>query len=151
MGSEAPCCGGGLSGIYLLIIHSIFSILTTVPPSPIFSKFPMFFQHYPPCLIFKHSKNHRKILQRLLNQGLQNGKYFFDWRKLGLIFKKKGGHIRKTMPLTILFRVFKAFLNHPTWGTKWRELMTRLVSRPLQKWRRKPFKYYRRTPKASSC
>lgn len=78
MGSEAPCCGGGLSGIYLLIIHFIFSILTTVPPSPIFSKFPMFFQHYPPCLIFKHSKNHRKILQRLLNQGLQNGKYFFD-------------------------------------------------------------------------
>lgn len=37
MGSEAPCCGGGLSGIYLLIIHFIFSIFFNgTPKSNIF-------------------------------------------------------------------------------------------------------------------
>ena len=38
MGSEARCCGGGLSGICPLIIHFIFKFLTT--PNPIFSNFP---------------------------------------------------------------------------------------------------------------
>ena len=37
-GSEAPCCGGGLSDTCLLIAHSIFKILTT-PKSNIFCSF----------------------------------------------------------------------------------------------------------------
>ena len=37
MGSEAPCCGGGLSGNCLLIIHFLFQFLKT--PNPTFSLF----------------------------------------------------------------------------------------------------------------
>ena len=60
MGSEAPCCGGELSGNFLLIIHFISQFLTT--PFPIFSIFPKF-QTSPPLNFThqKHSKNHPKI------------------------------------------------------------------------------------------
>ena len=46
MGSEAPCCGGGLSGYCQLIIHFVFQFLTT-PKSNIFPFSPDF-KHPPP-------------------------------------------------------------------------------------------------------
>ena len=64
MGSETPCCGGGLSGICLLIIHFIFQFLTT-STSNVFQFFPLNF--YTLKKFEKLSKNS----QKLLNQGLQ--------------------------------------------------------------------------------
>ena len=46
LGSEAPCCGGGLSGYCQLIIHFVFQFLTT-PKSNIFPFSPDF-KHPPP-------------------------------------------------------------------------------------------------------
>ena len=63
--SEAPCCGDGLSGICLLIIHFIFKILTT-PESNIFHFFPKILNSSPPPLIVIHSKNHPQILKKKL-------------------------------------------------------------------------------------
>ena len=65
MGSEAPCCGGGLSGNCLRIIHFIFNFYQ--PPNPIVSSFskilniPLIFR------TFNHPKDHPKILKKLLN------------------------------------------------------------------------------------
>ena len=50
MGSEAPCCGGGLSGNCLLIIHFIFQFVTT-PKSNIFPFSPNF-KHLSPLNFF---------------------------------------------------------------------------------------------------
>ena len=65
-----PYCGGGLSGICLLIIHFFFFVL--LPLNPIIS---IFFKIINiPSLIFMHwkySKSHLKILQKLLDQVLQ--------------------------------------------------------------------------------
>ena len=46
MGPEAPCCGGGLYGICLLIIHFIFYTLTT-SKSNIFQFSEIFNNHSP--------------------------------------------------------------------------------------------------------
>ena len=71
MGSEAPCCGGGLSDTCLLITHFIFKILTT-PKSNIFYSFHKILHiSFPFFIQYKHLKNHPKILKKLLNQGLQ--------------------------------------------------------------------------------
>ena len=71
MGSEAPCRGGGLSHICLLITHFLFKILTT-PQTNIFCSFHKILNISSPFFIqYKHLKNHPKILKTLMNKRLQ--------------------------------------------------------------------------------
>ena len=66
MGSEAPCCGGELSGNFLLIIHFISQFLTT--PFPIFFIFPQISnisptKFYSSKTFQKSSKNSQIIIE----------------------------------------------------------------------------------------
>ena len=63
MESEVPCCGGGQSGICLLIIHSIFKLLIT--PIPIFFQFSKMLNIPFIFVRKKHLKNHPKVLKKI--------------------------------------------------------------------------------------
>ena len=83
MGSEAPCCGGGLSGNCLLIIHFIFQFFTT----PKFNIFPFSpnFKHLPPPPLNFTNWNIRKIIQKFTNNYWTKAcnliESLFDWMK----------------------------------------------------------------------
>ena len=103
MESEAPCCGDGLSGICLLIIHFIFKILTT-PESNIFHFFPKILNSSPPspnCYRFEKSSTNsqKKIIE--LRSPTKLSHFLTEW-SVGYTFKKQGGHQRKIMLLTRL-------------------------------------------------
>ena len=84
MGSETSCCGGGLSGICLLIIHFIFQFLTT-PTSNTFQCFPLNFYTFKKIrnIIQKFSKNSWTKDSNLIES-------FFDGMKCWLDIEEKG-------------------------------------------------------------
>ena len=65
MGSEAPCCGGGL---YLVIRSTNYSLHLSIFNNPQIQHFPFFskFQTSPPSLNL-HIENTRLIIQKITN------------------------------------------------------------------------------------
>ena len=90
MGSEAPCYGGGLSGICLPIIHFKFYFSITLA-NPIFSNFSKILNIPPNFYTLKTFEKSSKNSQTIIELGTPNLiiKSFFDWMKSWLDIWRK--------------------------------------------------------------